>query len=85
MNISAGTYRIAYGFFRQKEKEGDLSEISKIEIHEDYENWNFILHWEDPLWTIRHSCCEHECIVLAEDLSQKLNKELVQSTYSDRR
>ena len=84
MNISASTYRIAYGFLGQKLKEGDLSDIRQIEMYEGDEDWTVILSWEDPFGTIRHDCCEHECRVLAEDLSQKLNIKLVQSKYSDK-
>jgi len=85
MNMSANTYRIAYGLFRWKIKEGDLSDINKIEMYEGDEfDWMLILSLKDPFFTIRHSCFEHECIVLAEDLSQKLNIELVQSKYSDK-
>lgn len=85
MNISANTYSIAYGFLRQKLKEGDLSEIRQIEMYEgDEGDWTVILSWEEPFFTIRHICCEHECRVLAEDLSHKLNIKLAQSKYSDK-
>ena len=85
INISANTYRLAYGFLRMKLKEGDLSEIRQIEMYEgDEGDWAVILSWEEPFFTIRHSCCEHECRVLAEDLGRKLNIELAQSKYSDK-
>lgn len=86
MNISANTYRLAYGFLRQKLKEGDLSELRQVEVYqEDKLEWMVILSWEEPFFTIKHSCCEQECRVLAEDLSQKLNIKFVQSKYSDKR